>query len=362
MDVAPFRFLLRWSAVTVGLPCALGILVGQRADGSARLAEALASGRSPLTRHRASATRGDVGPGHAGFAEDGAARRAAQGVRLLRIQKTGGSIFGDLVMKKFCNQSAGNCLSANHDDWSEIAKDGAGTGSLVTLLRDPVERIMSEFFWLRSRDGLASASRTDWDFQNKTWLDIVQTEKDVERALDVFLHGDEASPSRNRQTLYLLGFRNGSVVEGLGRQSGNGAPYAWDDRAGRYVRRALDHLEEMAAFGITDCWVPSMRAIARQLGWDANAVGEFTVASTPEYGKHSIDLSATAQSTAMGASFRQNLPREKIDEIERLNKVDLMLFRKALKRFTERFGEACSLMYEPLGPVMREPERKPAKR
>uniref|UniRef100_A0A7S1W0U2 Sulfotransferase domain-containing protein n=1 Tax=Alexandrium catenella TaxID=2925 RepID=A0A7S1W0U2_ALECA len=260
-------------------------------------------------------------------------------------------------MKKFCDQPTDACLGAGHDDWSQVTENGTYHGSVVTLLRDPVERIMSEFFWLRGGD--AESSRADWDFRNKTWLGIVQNATDVERAWDVYLHGDEKSPSRNRQTMYLLGFRGGRTGERAYDGESPGAAYRWDHEPGKYVRWAMERLEAMKVYGITDCWTPSMRAVARQLGWDARAVEDFTAASTPEYGKHAIDMSAPAKS--VGSSWRRNLSRQKIFEIERLNKVDLMVFRKALSRFTERFGEACNLPYEPFGPVMRAPlEKKPA--
>jgi len=282
------------------------------------------------------------------------------GARLVRVQKAGGSVFGDVIMKKFCSQSADDCQGSAYSDWSQVTRNGAYHGPVVTLLRDPVERMMSEFFWLRSAEGRASASDNDWDFRNQTWLNLVQTDKDLENAFDVYLHGYEKNPSRNRQTLYLLGFRDG--VRGDKRNStvNPGAAYEWDVSSGKYVRWAMENLEKMTAYGITDCWMPSMRAIAGRLGWDTKAVEEFAAGSTPEYGRHEIDAKVLKDRVESGLSWRRSLSRDKVEEIERLNKVDLTVFRKALKRFTERFGEACSLPYEPFGPVLRE-FKKPAK-
>lgn len=280
-----------------------------------------------------------------------------QGLRFLRIQKTGGSIFGDVIVKKFCGSPVKGCQGVAHDDWSQVTQNGTYHGAVVTLLRDPVERTLSEFFWLRTPEGLASASHPDWDFRNDTWLQIVQKHPDVDHALDVYLHGYDKSPSRNRQTLYLLGFRDG--IEGdKGYEAANpGASYEWDVTWGKHVRRAMENLDRMTAYGIADCWMPSMRAIARKLGWDVKEVEEFAAASTPEYGKHEINLNALMldrSPIATSTSFRRTVSKDKIKDIEAVNKVDLLLFRRALKRFVERFGEACTLPYEPFGPALHE--------
>mmetsp|Transcript_86874 Transcript_86874/g.270093 ORF Transcript_86874/g.270093 Transcript_86874/m.270093 type:complete len:334 (-) Transcript_86874:7-1008(-) len=327
MDVALLRFLRHCCILSLGgIPCASGISVA-RAAGS-----------------------GDEAP----LGQQDGTTAGAKDLRFIRIQKTGGSIFGDLIMKKFSGQPADGVSGSLHDDWSQATENGAYRGNVVTLLRDPVERIMSEFFWLRSADGRKYASNADWDFRNETWLNIVQTHKDIAYALDVYLHGCPTNPSRNRQTMYLLGFRDGKKGEEAYRVESPGSAYDWDTNSGRYVRLALENLESMTAYGITDCWMPSMRAIARQLGWDTKAVEEFALSSTPEYGKHEIDAATFHSRVNAGVSFRRTLSRDKIKDIEVMNKVDMLVFRKALKRFVERFGEACSLPYEPFGPVVHE--------
>lgn len=259
-------------------------------------------------------------------------------VRFMRIHKTGGSIFQDSILERFSGQPTEAIPGRLHDDWSQVTDNGAFRGDLVTLLRDPVERTMSEFIWLRSADGLASATQPDWDFRNSTWLDIVQKEKNVERAFDVFLHGYPSSPTRNRQTLYLLGFRDGKKGKDAYRTEEPGAAYDWETTPGRYTRWAKENLESMTVYGITDCWMPSMRAIARQLGWNVADVESFASASTPSYGKHEISADTTPT-----RSWRSTLSKQKVRDIENMNKVDMEVFKAAVKRFNQRFGETCSL-------------------
>lgn len=380
MDVALLGLLRFCLLLSCGLLGVSGLRLGDgpppsQPDGAAGLGFAevpppLPGGELPAPAAPAAAESPPSPPDRATPPEQGAeappeqqeaAPHVPKDVRLLRVQKNGGSIFGDVVLKKFCDHPADTCRGSGHEDWSQVTEGGNYSGAVVTLLRDPVERIMSEFFWLRSADGLTSASRADWDFRNQTWLDLVQHDADVERAFDIYLHGYENSPSRNRQTLYLLGFRDPSKGEQAYEVAEPGAAYAWDVEPGKYARWAMENLDKMAVFGITDCWMPSMRAFARKLGWDAEAFEEFAAASTPGYGRHEIDVGAPTRNLDEGASWRRNMSREKIKEIERLNKVDFMVFRRALKRFEERFGEACSLPYEPFGPVMRELQRKQAK-
>jgi len=106
-----------------------------------------------------------------------------------------------------------------------------------------------------------------------------------------------------------------------------------------------------------------MRAMARRLGWNVTSAAEFAADFVPEYGKHDIQAEAPPQaaellrvgasSAASSTSWRSKIATDRLKEIERLNKVDLVVFRKALSRFNERFGEVCHLPYEPSGPALR---------
>eukprot|EP00928_Gymnodinium_smaydae_P098060 TRINITY_DN9028_c0_g1_i2.p1 TRINITY_DN9028_c0_g1~~TRINITY_DN9028_c0_g1_i2.p1 ORF type:complete len:213 (-),score=26.22 TRINITY_DN9028_c0_g1_i2:441-1079(-) len=127
------------------------------------------------------------------------------GVHFLRIQKTGGTTFGEHVARRFCGPESDVCKWASHLDYSS-ALEGWG-GRVVTLLRDPVERTMSEFAFIRTKGGNYSCRQAQWDFRNFTWFDSIVNEPDEDRALQTYLHGYRDNPSRNRQALYLLGFK-----------------------------------------------------------------------------------------------------------------------------------------------------------
>eukprot|EP00929_Paragymnodinium_shiwhaense_P109172 TRINITY_DN75520_c0_g1_i1.p1 TRINITY_DN75520_c0_g1~~TRINITY_DN75520_c0_g1_i1.p1 ORF type:complete len:324 (-),score=42.97 TRINITY_DN75520_c0_g1_i1:98-1069(-) len=245
-----------------------------------------------------------------------------RGAHFLRIQKTGGTTFGEHIMRKFCGPESDTCKWASHIDWT-TATD-SWSGPVVTLLRDPVERTMSEFSFIRSKDGNYSCRQAQWDFRNFAWFNEVASNPDEDAAFDTYLKGYPEDPSRNRQALYLLGFKR--------MERGTPVPvytYDWDADQESTLAQAKDHLDRLAVFGITDCFVPSMQAIARGLGW-------------PE--KDVVDMAQSTHSRQhrQGQSWRETLPQEKIARIEQINAVDMQLYAYAKQRFRERFGSDCA--------------------
>jgi len=269
------------------------------------------------------------------------------GLHYLRIQKTGSTTFGDVIMREFCGKGSDDCRGGMHTDWSQATENGHYAGPVVTLLRDPVERTLSEFFWLRSPDGLICASAPFWDFRNDTWLRVVQHEPNTTRALEAYLRHYRKNPSRNRQTLYILGFRDGKEGS-LGYNVKNpGATYNWDDRPGMLLRFAMQKLDNLTAFGITECWASSMRAIARAVGWNVSAV-EALAASAHErkfskdgLAKRDAFLAKNTKDALITSPWSKLVPKKYVEEIVKWNNVDMRLYKDAKKRFSEKFGEPC---------------------
>jgi len=274
------------------------------------------------------------------------------GLHFLRIQKTATTTFGDVVMRAFCGSPADDCKGSLHTDWSQASENGTYTGPIVTLLRHPVDRTLSEFYWLRTTDGRIGASLPFWDFRNSTWLSYVQNEPNTSKAFDAYLHHYRRNPSRNRQVLYLLGFREGREGKnGFILAKNPGATYDWDDHPGGLARQAMERLESLTAFGIVECWNSSMRAISRALGWNASAV-QALASSTHErqFSKEGLIghlrrdalLSTTGEDVSSSSKWSKVVPKKVVEAITRWNNADMTLYKAAKKRFSEKFGEECA--------------------
>jgi len=284
----------------------------------------------------------DVGGKAGGFARGG--------VHFIRIQKTGSTTFGDVLMREFCGVPRDDCKGTMHHDWSQATANGGYGGKVVTILRDPVERTISEFYWLRSSDGLISAPMPHWDFRNLTWLKAVQSEPNSTKALNIYLHQYRKNPSRNRQTLYLLGFRAGATGAKAFDVANPGATYDWDDHPGMLQRNAMAKLENLTAFGIAECWASSMRAMSKALGWNVTAVAQ-RAAATHERKQYKEGMARPGHEDPLliikdrevlkHALWGKVLPKKLVTEIEKWNNVDVKLYKAAKKRFSEKFGEPC---------------------
>jgi len=274
-------------------------------------------------------------------------------LRMVSIQKTGTTSFGDFVIPYFCRVGEVCGRSIAHHDWDQATANGAYTGPVVTLLRNPVERAMSEFFYLRDTDGLADGRSAHWDFNNDTWLEAIQDEN-ISKALDVYIHGYPKNPSRNRQTLYVLGFR-GRRPHGMDDRGHEepGAAYDWDTNPAVIVRKAVEHLDNMTAFGFTDCWHTSMKAISRAMNWDSAKMNRVSFSrhekdwrsllverKKPDYWRlkrwlgKDVDIDTETK-------WSKLLPKRYTYAIEMWSRVDMQFWREARHRFTQRFGERC---------------------
>lgn len=274
---------------------------------------------------------------------------------LIRIQKTGGTTFGERVMPAFCGGESRFCSYILHWEWQAATKQGLYHGNLLTFLRHPVERTISEFLFLRTLDGVFCASQPQWDFWNTAWLRAVQNEANTDRALKLFLEMKH-TPVRNRQALYLVGWDRDSVRGGMA--------YDWDRNGTELLEVAKEHLRK-TTFGITDCFEASVRLMSDHLGWNASeALG--LVRSNPGrrvYAKdHQAQLAffhgstvadklnvnltepvsgAFAHSRPAG-TWRGDLPEKLVNYLENWNAVDMELYDYARSLFRERYGEVCA--------------------
>mmetsp|Transcript_64572 Transcript_64572/g.150167 ORF Transcript_64572/g.150167 Transcript_64572/m.150167 type:complete len:352 (-) Transcript_64572:76-1131(-) len=283
--------------------------------------------------------------------------RLRAGVHFIRIGKTGSTSFGDKVVREFCDIHE-VCLGSTHIDWNQATWNGHYPGPVVTILRDPVERSLSEFFWLRDGDGQTSAKSFQWDFQNTSWVKAVSV-NNLSQALDAYIHGYPKNPSRNRQALYILGFRHMHDNKS-NRVIAPGEAYDWDVNPRQLAQKAMAKLDNLTAFGITECWVPSMRAIAKRLKWDPDAVVRFASTKHERYWRKAmVDLGKKRNEAVMGKSdykrlvemigkdvpndtpWSQIIPKHYIDQIRKWSNVDMILYKLAKKRFREKFNETC---------------------
>jgi hypothetical protein len=214
----------------------------------------------------------------------------------------------------------------------------------MTMLRDPVERTLSEFFFMRTDDGKACSGQGQWNFNNNTWLRYVQEKSNVDDALEVYLTGYPLNPSINRQSLYLLGFNEEMQA---------GEKYRWKQNHGDLVAQVKAHLDNTTVFGVTDCYAASMQAIANQLGWPVDKTLKLArehhskkqakpqaSSSLPQHSPLASMLEET-RAGSQNVKWRDVVHPDIVRRIQELNAVDMELFSYAKQRFGERFGTAC---------------------
>lgn len=224
-----------------------------------------------------------------------------------------------------------------HVDWNHVNHKL----DIMTILRDPVERTLSEFFFIRTDDGKKCSRQNQWNFNNDTWLQYVQNERNVDDALKVYLNGYPRNPSINRQSMYLLGFD---------KQKQAGEKYEWKQNHGSLVAQVKAHLDNTTVFGITDCYEESMQVIAEKLGWPVDEtlkIAREQWSRRQDKPQASLSLQRRKPLTPMksvnlqNSKWRDAVHPEVIQLIQEQNAVDMELFNYARQRFGERFGMAC---------------------
>mmetsp|Transcript_27310 Transcript_27310/g.71454 ORF Transcript_27310/g.71454 Transcript_27310/m.71454 type:complete len:305 (+) Transcript_27310:48-962(+) len=270
-----------------------------------------------------------------------------EGLQFIRIQKTGGTSFGEHVMPELCK---GKCAGHDHLDWNHVDHNT----NTMTMIRDPVERTLSEFFFMRTQDGKNHASQSQWNFNNNTWLRYVQEEPDVDDALEVYLSGYPFNPSINRQSMYILGLGEG-VGATAGIHAGDrhaGERYLWTKNHDVLVEQVRAHLDKLVVFGIADCFETSMEVIATRLGWPVAKTLELASMHSRKQNKplqassllkHAplTSVLELARIDQVNVKWRDVVGPEIVQRIQEQNAVDMELFSYAKQRFSERFGTTC---------------------
>lgn len=200
-----------------------------------------------------------------------------RGLILLRIQKTGTSTFGDKIMARQCKQLKIPCDVYWHVDWDLVTQYGFWRDrSVVTWLRDPVERVASEYAYART---MRAHQQVQWDY-GPGQQDQVASADTIEKFVAL-----PANPANNRMTRYILGFARpdlncyrdcdarwrtfldrGGVLPGAQLADA----VAKGTTPQQIVQLATDRLtRNIPLVGITDCYDPSVLLLATQLGWPA---------------------------------------------------------------------------------------------
>jgi hypothetical protein len=265
----------------------------------------------------------------------------------LRIQKTGGTTFGEKILDKQCKKHGQTCAGVYHLDYISASsfRDIHPNAKIVTLLRDPVERFMSEFSFLLMGDAHGAydnyLKQDQWDMLNvKDDVGVImKSNKSFEEKAHAYLHLP-GSASRNRQTLYLLGFDrqgcpgnpwagycNGHSENGQMKGAVPGRMYNWDADGSVLAQRAIRNLDTIE-YGLTDCYLDSLREFSEDLGWNCGTCG------AEHFHKR--------QSQEHHGSWRSMISAGLIDEIENVNSADVEVFREASKRFVKR-RPACQI-------------------
>mmetsp|Transcript_59135 Transcript_59135/g.183424 ORF Transcript_59135/g.183424 Transcript_59135/m.183424 type:complete len:502 (+) Transcript_59135:32-1537(+) len=205
-------------------------------------------------------------------------------VQLLAIQKTGTSTLYWHIIPDMTKRYQQIWSMGHVNYWTVVDRGRADCA--FTMLRDPVDRFLSEFTMARAWNGFELYG-FEWDFHDDDleWLRAIQKNPNVLEAMHEYLHSPK-NPGRNRQTLYLLGFDRVPSCRQINRDSQTlqmcpekertypARQYNWDENPDELLAIAKEHLLSLRAFGITDCYSESMRHIGAAMGWDPDATVE----------------------------------------------------------------------------------------
>lgn len=275
-----------------------------------------------------------------------AARSGDNGLIFLRIQKTGTSTF-DRIMQRQCKQRQIPCDVYWHVDWDLVTQSPAWPErGVVTWLRDPVERVASEYAYART---MQAHSQVQWDYTPEQQAQVAAADT-IEKFAML-----SANPANNRMVRYLLGFarpdlncyrdcdsrwlafRNrGGVDPGaqlLDAQSKGVTPQ-------QLVALAQERLSRNVPFlGITDCYDPSVQVLAAQLGWPVGPMLADAQLHLRAGGRN-----ATAKHTP---SHRATLTPAAIAAVEAANALDVQVYAFGLQLVQQRMAHLTGGLCQP---------------
>lgn len=218
----------------------------------------------------------------------------------LRIQKTGSTSFGRTIKSLFGAHNMSISTNA-HYDWQSVLNRNLTGSQVFTVLRDPVERYLSEMMYISWRPR-AMICQNMWDFQGHIYADGERVE--AFRAINAQPKSNDmilqrwmnlTLPTRNRQLLYLLGFKRIPCPTAkhnfcTSPEEAEGVPlpshaYDYDHDEDHILEMAKERLSSIH-FGLTECMTSSVRGIASEMGWDPDEAEQFVeVAKQSNVGK-----------------------------------------------------------------------------
>jgi len=157
----------------------------------------------------------------------------------------------------------------------------------ITMLRDPVERVISFFYYQKRSE--------------TSYLHSVINERKMD--LDDFLDSPISGECVNQQTLLLAGI-DGKAPD--------------EDCPDKLLEMAKENLRREFSIGITEEFDLSLKLFQRNLGWPSIPGGK---------------------TENVGANKPKIIPESTIDKIEKMNQMDIKLYRLARELFYDRISE-----------------------
>jgi len=279
------------------------------------------------------------------FLQMGVAKRNLRpDISLLRIQKTGGTSFGKMVMPRFCYLASQKCEANYHRDWNQARR----STNIAILLRHPVERTISEFHFLHTNRWAFDQSQWDVPFDVKDLIWSAIQARDLRSYLRI-----KQNPSLNRQTLYLAGFKPSYKINfRSGKSVSIGKGIDWKLHGPELLEKAKEHLtSSKVSLGLTEQFECSMKVFSKAYGWP---VDEVLAKAHNISAKWLRKQNKTALAYALGGPRKRHGRAVKdfqkwsdtIDdtlerEIETANAIDMKLYNYAETLFDSRVRGMC---------------------
>lgn len=281
--------------------------------------------------------------------------KGSKKVVFLRVQKTAGTTL-ERIFERKCKYEW-SCDWNWHIDWNGIMQRHPDK-HVVCFLRDPVERVYSEYLFLSQHaHSPPPEGMPQWDYTpEQAALLPLDSIENFARFPD--------NPAHNRGARYLLGFRrpyiflcledcggwwgdylSGQDVARLKDDADRDAAPPQGSAPGAAVRLAMEagwSEEELLAIlrgrltkvelGVTDCFDASVKLLAKSFDWSEHSMVEAA----------QVHYRANGQNTVSNRTkrHRDDLSAEAVRIIEERNALDIRLYRTALQVLRERLAAA----------------------
>eukprot|EP00927_Polykrikos_kofoidii_P031497 TRINITY_DN2706_c0_g1_i3.p1 TRINITY_DN2706_c0_g1~~TRINITY_DN2706_c0_g1_i3.p1 ORF type:complete len:465 (-),score=67.42 TRINITY_DN2706_c0_g1_i3:26-1420(-) len=213
----------------------------------------------------------------------------SSGLIFLRIQKTGTTTFANTATAQCSHFGVMKCDMYYHLDWnyvhSLVQLDPRRV--IVTMLRNPVSRVISEATFLRKHG--AYAEQIQWDYTPDI-LDRLQAWRDSNGSFAEFV-SLPSNPANNREVRYILGFERPAMLccntkckprwdeflSAGGIAPGNVIDDAIKNSGANILDVAKYRLEhDINFFGLTECYESSLLIANQALQWDPAITQSFS--------------------------------------------------------------------------------------